>query len=150
MNYRICFIHPFRRARTSAFGFSSCIADLHLLTAFVDAFPTEIYKMEKLLPLPWRKNGSEFFLKFYLNLSAFWLNFRRNARVVQINSRKKLNEFRLIQKKTLNFLNFSEFICFLFGNSLNYFVVCLKRILMKLKKKFIYIFPPTCLLELNL
>ena len=52
--------------------------------------------------LPWRKNVSELFLKFYLNLSAFWPRFQKDGRVIQRNSEKK--EFRIIFKKTLNFL----------------------------------------------
>ena len=59
---------------------------------------------------PWRENFSEFFLKFYLNLSAFWPCFQRYGRLIQRNSENKANEFRMIQKKRWVFFKFLWFL----------------------------------------
>ena len=47
----------------------------------VDQVPlNNVFQFNPLCPVhPWRKNVSEFFLKFYLNLSAFWSFFFRET-----------------------------------------------------------------------
>ena len=99
----------------------------------------------------WQKNVSELFLKFYLNSCQFWPCFQRDGKVIQKNSVTKTNEFIIILKNRWNFskfenlaffLNYSEFIRFCFGISLNYSAVSLKawpkwrKIQMKFQKKF--------------